>query len=82
MTVISMTTERKALPSLRKAKHHLKKARYMTAKRLASIMKIDSTVAGCCLVSLGWVKISNKTYERLPKKVDKILEATVQEKLE
>ena len=67
MTVVSIFTERKALPSLRKAKHHLKKARYMTAKRLAAIMKVNTTVAGCCLVSLGWVKVSNKTYERVIK---------------
>ena len=65
--VVSMFTERKAGPWLRIAKHHLQKQRYMTAKRLASIMKINSTVAGCCLVALGWVKISNKTYERVNK---------------
>ena len=65
MTFVSMFTERKADPWLRIAEHHLKRVRYMTAKRLASIMKINSTVAGCCLVALGWVKISNKTYERV-----------------
>ena len=67
MTVVSMFTEQKALPWLRIAKHHLQKQRYMTAKRLASLMKIDPTVAGCCLVVLEWVKISNKTYERVNK---------------
>ena len=64
MTVVSIFTERKADPWLRIAEHHLKRVRYMTAKRLASLMRITVSVAGCCLVTLGWVKISNKTYSR------------------
>lgn len=64
MTVVNMYTEAKARPWLRIAKYHLQKERYMTAKRLASRMKVNAGVAGCCLLALGWVKISNKTYER------------------
>ena len=65
--VVSMYTQTKAEPWLRIAEHHLKREQYMTAKRLSSLRRISVTVAGCCLVALGWVKISNKTYEKVNK---------------